>query len=160
MNSVPDPNSMSKSNFDINNFNADFELSSDLSKMKSNQLDEARLNKLNESKPPTPLYDLSISQILIGIKDAWFDLIDDLLQQRFSIDTFVRNNKLFYIGLTIIIVILILYLYDVFTNSETVNTNKVVEIHHVYHGKNIIPGAENTVALRPSMIETPGTSEE
>ena len=151
----------SQSNFDINKFNADFELATDLSKMKSKQLDEARLNKLNEEKKQKPIYELSVSEIIIGIKDAWFDLLDDLLQQRFSIDTFVRNNKLFYIGLTIVIVILILYLYDVFTEPAA-SPNKIVEIHHVYHNgnKQNMENSQTVVALNPVMLETSPSPED
>ena len=80
------------------------------------------------------IYQLSVGEILIGIKDTWFEIIDDLLQQRFSLSIFTKGNRLFFIGLTIAIIVLIVYLYEILTEDEEVKKEtNIKEDHHIYH---------------------------
>lgn len=120
------------SNFDINKFNAEFERRKEEQTAKYRILDEARLAKLNVAPPPKKIYELSVGEIIIGVKDTWFNLLDDLLQKRFTLDTFTKNNRLFFIGLTVIVIVIIIYLYDMLTTDEPPKNN-IKEIHHIYH---------------------------
>lgn len=127
--------------FDINKFNAAFEKNIEATTQTNRDLESARLSKLNLQKPEVKPYELSFSQMLIGIKDTWFGLTDDLLQKQYYIETFTKQNRLFFIGLTIILIIIIIYLYDIIFASYDENyitqTNiaekKIVEIHHIYY---------------------------
>ena len=105
-------------------------------KYKKNQ--EDRLLKLNtEANQPstTPFYKKNIGQLFIGIKDTWFEILDDVLNKDFSIRIFTKDNRLFFIGLTICIIGFILVIYDMFINpsDDDSSDKKKVEIHHVYH---------------------------
>ena len=120
--------------FDVKEFNVKFEQEKERTKTVGKTLDEQRLAKLNKPPPKKQIYELSIGEIIINIKDAWFEILDDLLQQDFTLETLTRNNRLFYIGLTIIIIFIAIYLYDILTEDDIPEpTKEIKEIHHIYH---------------------------
>jgi hypothetical protein len=57
--------------------------------------------------PQKRINELTILEILSGIKQTWFGITNDLLQSHINLDTFTKENRLFYLGLTLIIFILI-----------------------------------------------------
>jgi heme/copper-type cytochrome/quinol oxidase subunit 1 len=143
-------NTLSGGKFDINKFNKAFEQNKESSKQKQSNLEDKRLDKLNTQKIQLKPYQLSIAQIFITMKDSWFELIDDLLQRQFYVETFTKKNRMFYIGLTIIIIVIIFYLYDIIIETMNDNDNnsksdikqnfitekKIIEIHHIYDNNN------------------------
>src|SRR6186713_2624865 len=104
-----------------------------------NNFDINRSNKkLEENKALTTIikpYQQSFSKILIGIKDTWFGLMDDLIQRKFYIETFTKNNRLFYIGLTIVIIIIVIFLFNIIFNNydKCPSEKKVYEVHYIHH---------------------------
>lgn len=64
----------------------------------------------NNIKKHETVYDLSIYQIAVNIKDTWFELLDQILNREFNFSIFYENNGLFYIGLTLLIIGLLLYI--------------------------------------------------
>ncbi len=100
-----------------------------------------KLNKyaegeINNSKP---FYKLNLLEMAIELKNTWFGILDDLLAGNMSLSIILKDNRLFYIGLTILIIAIILYIYDYainpndpFQNLITNNGNGVVEIRHIY----------------------------
>lgn len=111
--------------FDMGKFNDVF----DKEKHNRNQLTKTnennRLAKLNSLQTYKLLRDSTISDILFGIKDTWFYLLDDLLQQKFTIDTFIKENRLFFIGVTIIFITLLAYLYEYFFEDDYNNDYEI-----------------------------------
>jgi hypothetical protein len=117
------------------------------------KVEDKKINELNRlsatsaleqnSGGANNLTNLSLYQILINTKDAWFYLLDDLLEQRFEIETFTKNNRLFYIGLTLIFFASILYIYvllasDSETPPETAKRNESINyIYNVYPNPNV-----------------------
>ena len=87
----------------------------------------------NQIKKP---HQMSFIEILIGIKDTWFDILDMSLKKRMTLESFTKNNKLFFIGITILIVLLLAYLLQIifggFSNTKSIN-KEITEIHHYYH---------------------------
>ena len=63
------------------------------------------------SGPPqnTPLTQLSIGQLLINMKNTIFGIPEDIFSQGFSKQVFTKDNRLFYLGIFLIL-IFILYL--------------------------------------------------
>jgi hypothetical protein len=110
--------------FDITAFNREFENRMQQETVNNQQADSARLAQMNaaaNNKTTVQPYDLSFSQMMIGVKDTWFELFDDLLRRQYYTETFTKDNRLFFIGLTIILIILLLYLLDaIFAPCETV----------------------------------------
>lgn len=106
--------------FDLANFNKEFVFKKEKTQSQSKIKSEEKIKKLNKEANiiVKPLYKLSVSEIMFGVKNTWFDILDDILAQKFDNQLFVKNNRLFYIGLTIIIIVVILYIYNIFVEEE------------------------------------------
>ena len=86
----------------------------------NSELEKQRLYELNKNIENKKIYNYTLLELLIGIKDTWFYLFDDLLQKKFYSETLTKDNRLFFIGLTITLFVIIIYLYDIIFD----NTNK------------------------------------
>lgn len=120
----------SKKKFDLAQFNKDFDINKDRALKSQIITDQKKLNALADSAnpPKVSLYNLSLFQIIVNTKDAWFNLLDDLLDYQFNLDTFTKDNRLFYIGLTIIFFALVLYLYAmIITDQNTIKNDNVTD---------------------------------
>lgn len=109
-----DPNNR----FDLGKFNVVFDVNREITNRNQRVKDLQKLNELSRIETVKSLYDLNISQILINTKNTWFGLLDDLLDKRFELDTFTKDNRIFYIGLTIFFVAVILYLYNMIVEED------------------------------------------
>lgn len=122
--------------FNVKEFNVGFEQARDITKAKIREQDKEKLGELNKITYRKKITEMSVGEIMIGVKDTWFDLIDDLLQRKFSFETFTKNNRMFFMGLTIVIIVLVVYIYDVFTRDVQPEINKkTVEVYHMYKNK-------------------------
>lgn len=111
-------NSNSNNKFDIGKFNDSFEEQKNTKIQINNKIDEHKLQMMGTQLEEKTIMQSTVSDLLIGIKNTWFYLIDDLLQQRFNVNTFTKENRLFFIGLTIVIIAMILHLYDYLSSDE------------------------------------------
>jgi len=96
--------------FNVQEFNITFEKEKERIKKLSKQERENRLSTLDEVKVEPPILSLSLLQILVNMKESWFGLIDDILNFKFGYDTFFKEHRLFYIGLTIFVFVIIFYI--------------------------------------------------
>lgn len=127
--------------FDIKKFNKEFEDQLLASKEATKKREEERLKKLNVVQETKPISELTIAEILIGIKDTWFGIIDDLLNLKFNMTTITSENRLFYIGLTIIIIVILTYIINHFVNlgnPTKQGKEKIIKIYHI-NNSNISP---------------------
>jgi len=131
----------SQRTFDLGQFNKVFERDKERAKESQRLKDLDKLNALSQTQERVSLYNLSLLQIIVNTKDAWFTLLDDLLDQRFELETLTKNNRIFYIGLTIIFFAAILYIYamimsdtDTATNTKVSHTDStsVKKVYHIY----------------------------
>jgi len=115
--------------FDAAEFNKKFEAQKEVQKKASQQRDDAELAKLNAPEPSKSLYELSLSEIFVGIKDTIFGIMDDILNGNLT-DILVRNDRLFYLGILLMIFTIILYLYDSLDESAATtsksNPNEII----------------------------------
>lgn len=135
-----DPNRyMSNGKFDLGKFNTAFQEQKDNQNKINAETDEYKLRMMNSDVMPKSLYQSNISDIIIGIKNTWFYILDDLLQQKFTIYTFTKNNRLFFVGITLILIAIIMYLYYFFAEDESECKNKqnqkIIEKHFIYKNK-------------------------
>lgn len=110
---VTDQNDPNK-RFDLKKFNKVFDINRDLTKQNQKLRDIEYLNKLSSVETKTSLYDLNISQIIINTKNSWFNLLDEMLDRNvkdYDLNMISKDNRLFYVGLTIIVICVILYVY-------------------------------------------------
>lgn len=122
--------------YDLAKFNKIFEHDVGISYAHQKLLDAERLNQLQkhtESDETVNVSDLSINQTLMRIKKTWFEILDDLLDQRFQSETFTKNNRMFYIGITIIILFSVLYVFImVIEPNEPTKQSSEKVIYYVY----------------------------
>ncbi len=123
---------INENRFEVDRFNRDFDQYKMRRKLEMSESMRRRLEELNTPEPEPPIYQQPIGKILIDTKDEIFNIIDDLLQFKISISTFTKANRLFYIGLIIIIIAVILYIYDLFINSAKQEPVAIYEINHNY----------------------------
>lgn len=127
----------SKKVFDLGKFNKVFERNKEIVKESQRINDLNKLNALSETQERISLYNLSLFQIIVNTKDAWFNLLDDMLDQRFELATLTKNNRLFYIGITIVTIIIILYLYGMMSSEKTEKpVESIQKIYHIYQHPN------------------------
>lgn len=125
----------SSGEFDIDAFNRDYE---QYKVRRKNQMERNMALKLAEYNKPKefrPIYKYSLGEILINTKDSLFEILDDILQKRFSPETFTKNNRLFYLGIFIIFVACFVFLYSIITSEESEkykNTTSNIEINHIH----------------------------
>ena len=118
--------------FDSKKFNQEFEKEIDIKKTRSKYIESEKLAKMSKEETTKSITNITIAELLINIKDAWFDMIDDLLQNQFNLEIFTKNNRLFYIGLTLVVIIILIYIYDTITDDQDVENKKIVEVRHIY----------------------------
>lgn len=120
--------------FDAEKFNKEFDAQKNIDKERIKKLEDERLHSLNMMEPKKKLYQMTIFEIIVGIKNAWFDLLDDILEQRWGLELLTKNDRLFYIGITIFIISIIMYLYTIIIDDNNVDQpNK--EYHYIYYTK-------------------------
>jgi len=104
--------------FDLGQFNKVFDVNREITKQNQRVSDIQKLDALSKIETKTSLYDLNMSQILINTKNAWFNTLDDMLDQRFDMNSITSENRLFYIGLSLVFIAVILYLYTVLVTDD------------------------------------------
>lgn len=87
---------------------------------------QKKLDILNTPPQDLPAYDLSIGQIMINIKDTIFNITDDILRFDVTSDTFLKENRLFYLGLLFVIMACLIYMYLYFIDSESSTKSSTV----------------------------------
>jgi len=103
--------------FDIKKFNMLFEEQKTLEKQEAEILEEEDLANLNAeaNKVPVIPYNQSIVETIIHMKNTIFFTVYDLFTGNYS--NIFAGNKMYYIGLILIIFVIILFLYDSFTEA-------------------------------------------
>lgn len=69
-------------------------------------------NKLRKNHLEFSNDSFSIGKLLIKTNDTIFNVIYDLLNKEITKETFTKENRLFYIGLSLIIISIILFILD------------------------------------------------
>lgn len=118
--------------YDVNKFDRFYEQYRDKrNEAKAKKLRE-RLEELNKPEKKVPIYSHSIGRIVLDAKDVLFNLLDDILQGRMEARTFIKHNRLFYIGITLLAIAGFMYLYTIVIgtlNTDKKNDNKLEIIH-------------------------------
>jgi hypothetical protein len=141
---------MSMSNDDMNssytrNSNDTYDTNNVYKEPSSEIESESKLEILNKKAniiTPKPFYMMNILEIIIELKNTWFQIMDELMAGNYSMSILIKNNRMFYVGLTILIMAIIMYIYDYMIESNSNDPLKnimaggnVVEIRHIYEPK-------------------------
>jgi hypothetical protein len=118
--------------FDIDKFNREFDQYKIKRKEEMREQIQKKLDILNRPVEEIPPYELSIGEIAVNTKDAIFNIIDDLLNFKFTWNILTREHRLFYLGIFMIMIAIIVYLYWFFMTDEINETgNKVIHVHEI-----------------------------
>ena len=135
-------NESSDNKFDAQAFNKGFEDQKQKNKELTAQLMEDKLDELNQTPKQKKLYELSMLEIIVKIKDSWFDLLDDIIGNTLGIDSLTKDYRLFYLGITIFFFACVFYIYNMLSSNDD-STNNNVDTEHsakkIYHIYNYDP---------------------
>ena len=96
--------------FDIVQFNKQFEDVQKKFAEVAKEKEDQRLKLLYKEDKPKTIDQLTVAEILINMKDSIFGTLDDLLRYRFTTTTFTIKNRLFYLGLFILLSVITIYI--------------------------------------------------
>jgi hypothetical protein len=113
-------------------------------KKMQNEENEKEQQKLTALNNKNSIYKHSIFDLLIGINNTFFGMLNDIVTLNFTADFFTKDNRLFFIGLLLIIIALSMLIYnhiysihfdDVLTEiKKNKDANKkIVNVYNVYN---------------------------
>lgn len=115
------------------NYNSE-EIDSPFSIIESDNIIEKEIVNTNNSEKNDDknLYDLPIDIILVRTKDVTLEVLDELLQNKFTINSLNKDNRMFFIGVSIILTTILLYfMYELVSRDD--NNSKNGGINISYH---------------------------
>jgi hypothetical protein len=101
----------------VDKFNREFEQYIDKRKVYRDEEQKKMLEELNKPKPVIPLYDLPMGQIMINAKDSVLNTLDDVINGSFDRNTFIKENRLFYLGIVLLFISILVYFYNMIVGS-------------------------------------------
>lgn len=104
--------------YNLAHFNKAFEEATKQRLEKNKIFEEEILNELNKEKKDYNPFNKTLGNNIFSIKDALFEILDDLLQFQFNINTFTKERRLFYLGLLLILSVIIISLIDQFKKES------------------------------------------
>ena len=110
------------------------EINSPFSIIESDNIIEKEIVNTNNSEKNDDknLYDLPIDIILVRTKDVTLEVLDELLQNKFTINSLNKDNRMFFIGVSIILTTILLYfIYELVSRDD--NNSKNGGINISYH---------------------------
>ena len=117
-----------------NNNNNNEEDNSPFSIIESDNIIEKEIIDTNNNKKNNDknLYDLPVDIILVRTKDVTLEVLDELLQNKFTINSLNKDNRMFFIGVSIILTTILLYfMYELVSRDD--NNSKNGGINISYH---------------------------
>ena len=131
--------------FDINEFNKNFEMMQEEKKKKKELENEEYLKKLESTQEEDKkIMDLNIIEIFTNTKNEILDLVYEIISFDYEtlqdfITLFTKNNRLFYVGLFLLLVSGVLYIisfiffYPSNSQKNDININIPTEYGFKYH---------------------------
>ena len=104
-------NFYSNNDFDVNKFNQDFEAIQNKN-LKEKENDEEKDDDEEVNYPKKTLNDMRLGSLFSNMKDEVFGTIYDMLSLNYKdsfTEIFTKNNRLFYIGIFLVLVCIVLY---------------------------------------------------
>lgn len=104
--------------FDIDDFNKNFDNIQNQKKLENIKKDSEELKNLDkEIDESIELHNMKIGEIFSNMKDEIFGLVYEIISFKFSSfsefrNLFTKNNRLFYIGIFLLICCIILYIFS------------------------------------------------
>ena len=106
----------------LKKFNKEFEKKQGLSRLKLSKM-KKKYNKKNKKKN---IHELTIGEILINTKNTYIDIITELISGDFNNGIsfiFTKNNRIFYIGVSLLIISFLIYILSFIFSSDNKKIN-------------------------------------
>jgi hypothetical protein len=117
-----------RTNFDNAIFNDEFEKNKRQRNAEKQKIEEERLRKMNQEIYVKELRDMSINELLIEWKMSHIGILNDLINLRWNPYTLFGENRLLFIGITIIVFAILFcfinWLFGFKIKSENKNVNE------------------------------------
>ena len=111
----------------LQKFNKKFEEEQEQRKMKIVEMEKEKLRMLTSKKKIKNIHDLTLGEILVNTKNAYFDILIELLsgdyKDGFS-KIFTKENRIFYIGVSLLILSFFIYILSFIFDSDNDNQSK------------------------------------
>lgn len=122
-----------KGQFDVNKFNQEFESNIQQQKEIVAQQDAKKLQELNKVIYKQKISEMTFIEFIHNWKESLLGMLNDLLHLRLQSEILFQENRLFFLGITVIFAIIFFYLFFMLINENTNNnTNRVINEYHVY----------------------------
>ena len=111
----------------LQKFNKNFEEEQEQRKMKIVEMEKEKLKMLISKKNKKNIHDLTLGEILVNTKNSYLDIIIELLsgdyKDGFS-KIFTKENRIFYIGVSLLILSFFIYILSFIFDSNNDNQSK------------------------------------
>jgi hypothetical protein len=103
---------------DLGRFNSEFDKQLDNTNYFQDEIDKNYLDALG--KKENIIKKVSIYDILINIKDTWYNIINDLAEHKYDKSVILKDDRLFYVGLTFVVYVVLTYLFHSLRNDKKI----------------------------------------
>ena len=157
-------NYYSNNEFNINKFNKEFE------ETQTEENIEDDLTELNKEITKKKLHDIRLGSILSNMKEEVFGTLYDMLSFNYEnsySEIFTKNNRLFYIGLFLIMICIILYLISYlfyYPKPKDINLNANIGLPNDYKfryypykkqdAKDVIENRKTIESLKKKLVDS------
>lgn len=105
-----------KGYFDNASFNKEFNEYTQQRKDDERKKETEKLNQLNKVIYRKKISEMSLSELMSNWKSSWLGVLNDIIHVRLNPTILFVDDRLFFIGITLIIIIILFVLYYLFLN--------------------------------------------
>jgi len=143
----------SNTKFDSKSFNADFVKANEEKKAQETKRDLDKLNAMNTVINEKKIGEMNVIELLHEWQYSIVGIINDLVHLRFTPETFTKDNRAFFFGVTIIIVCIFFFLfYEMFKSKK--NQSKTTTENNFNISLNIPEKHKSLFTKYTNFIET------
>lgn len=118
-----------KNKFDIAAFNRDFENQMIAKKEEENKKDMEKLKEMNKEIYKKKISEMTTGEIIGEWQSSLTGMINDMIHLKFQPEILFSENRLFFIGITLLIIVILFYfLFWLFNPKDIVNTGHTVNV--------------------------------
>jgi hypothetical protein len=108
------PTFLGSNPYDNKSFNINFDKEKNNLKERMKEKNEKALKDIGVEDRHKKIWEYNIIELGIGLKNAWFGLFDDITEGQFNLSILTKNDRLIFIGLTLIIFGFFVYFINFF----------------------------------------------
>ena len=108
---------------DIDDFNKKFEEIQKNQETTGKEDEDKKLNNFKNNSKKKKFKDMTLIELITNTKKEIFALTDDLIKRKFKIETFTKNDRLFYLGLFLLAVSILIYILSYLFSSNKKQTD-------------------------------------